>query len=71
MMVVARHSAMAASIWLAMPNSGQSELMPPSGSRTPWIRKYPQPATINPLATRFARRLRVSPSGFQRCPRKS
>ena len=34
-MVVARHNAMAASIWLAMPNSGQSELMPPSGSRTP------------------------------------
>ena len=34
-MVVATHSAMAASNWLAMPNSGHSELMPPSGSRTP------------------------------------
>src|SRR6185436_1680850 len=35
MMVVLTHSAMAASSWFAMPNSGQSELMPPSGSITP------------------------------------
>ena len=33
--VVATHSATAASSWLAMPNSGHSELMPPSGSITP------------------------------------
>ena len=37
--VVARHKAMLASNWFAMPKSGQSELMPPSGSRTPWMRK--------------------------------
>ena len=35
MTVVARQRAMAARSWLAMPKSGQSELMPPSGSRTP------------------------------------
>ena len=34
--VVAQASAVAASSWLAMPKSGQSELMPPSGSTTPW-----------------------------------
>ena len=33
--VVATHSAIAANNWLAIPNSGQSELIPPSGSRTP------------------------------------
>jgi len=33
--VVATHSAIAASNWFAMPNSGHSELMPPSGSITP------------------------------------
>ena len=38
-MVVATHSAMAASNWLEMPNSGHSELIPPSGSRTPCTRK--------------------------------
>ena len=66
--VVARQSAMAASIWLAMPNSGQSELMPPSGSRTPWIRKYPQPATISTLATRFALKLPVFPKRLPNMP---
>ena len=34
--VVASASAVAASSWLAMPKSGHSELMPPSGSITPW-----------------------------------
>ena len=34
--VVASASAVEASSWFAMPNSGQSELMPPSGSTTPW-----------------------------------
>ena len=32
---VPRINAIAASIWLPMPNSGHSELMPPSGSVTP------------------------------------
>ena len=35
-MVVATTSATEARIWFAMPKSGQRELMPPSGSRTPW-----------------------------------
>ena len=35
MIVVPRQRPIAASIWLAMPNSGQSDLMPPRGSRTP------------------------------------
>src|SRR5579862_218685 len=35
MTVTARHKAIAASIWFAIPNKGQSELIPPSGSRTP------------------------------------
>jgi hypothetical protein len=39
MIVVPTQSATAASNWFAMPNSGQSELMPPSGSVTPWYRK--------------------------------
>src|SRR5262250_1566987 len=38
-MVVATTRATAASSWMAMPNSGHSELMPPSGSTTPWYRK--------------------------------
>src|SRR5690606_7494076 len=36
-------SAMPASSWLAMPNSGKKVLMPPSGSVTPRMRMYPQP----------------------------
>ena len=35
MTVVPRQRAMAARSWLAMPKSGQRELIPPSGSRTP------------------------------------
>ena len=38
-------SAMAASSWLAMPNSGNSVLMPPSGSVTPISRMPPHAAT--------------------------
>ncbi len=34
--VVPTQSATAARSWLAMPKSGHSELMPPSGSTTPW-----------------------------------
>lgn len=38
-------SAIAASSWLAMPNSGKSVLMPPSGSVTPISRMLPHAAT--------------------------
>ena len=38
-------SAIAASSWLAMPNSGNSVLMPPSGSVTPINRMLPHAAT--------------------------
>ena len=34
---------------MAIPNSGHSELIPPSGSRTPWYRKYPHASTTTPL----------------------
>ena len=39
-------SAMAASSWLAMPNSGKSVLMPPSGSVTPISSTAPQAPTM-------------------------
>src|SRR4029450_12204429 len=38
-------SAIAASIWLAVPNSGHSVQMPPNGSITPTYRKYPHSVT--------------------------
>ena len=38
-------SAIAASSWLAMPNSGNSVLIPPSGSVTPISRMDPHAAT--------------------------
>jgi len=63
--VVARHRAMPASIWLEMPKIGQSALTPPSGSRTPMIRKKPQPSTMLPLASRLAPKWPVWRSGFQ------
>src|SRR4030095_5075561 len=47
MTVVPTVSAIAARSWLLMPNIGQSELIPPSGSRTPCTRKYPQPPTTS------------------------
>src|SRR5215217_7385680 len=37
--------------WLAIPKSGKSWLMPPRGSVTPTIRKYPQAPTMTALAT--------------------
>ncbi len=43
--VKTRHRAMQASSWLAMPKSGNSVLMPPSGSVTPMTRIEPQPMT--------------------------
>ena len=42
-------SAIAASNWLAMPNSGNSVLMPPSGSVTPISRMAPHAATTTTL----------------------
>src|SRR6476659_9305474 len=38
-------SAIAASIWLAVPNKGHSVQMPPNGSITPTYRKYPHSVT--------------------------
>ena len=38
-------NAIAASIWLAVPNSGHSVQIPPNGSITPTKRKYPHNAT--------------------------
>ncbi|CFS02184.1 Uncharacterised protein [Mycobacterium tuberculosis] len=42
-------SAIPASNWLAMPNSGNSVLMPPSGSVTPSSRMLPHAATTTKL----------------------
>src|SRR6516162_3102849 len=42
--VVHTQSAMVAKSWFEIPNRGHRLLMPPSGSSTPWIRKYPQAA---------------------------
>ncbi|CNH53754.1 Uncharacterised protein [Mycobacterium tuberculosis] len=42
-------SAIAASSWLAIPNSGNSVLMPPSGSVTPISRMLPHAATTTRL----------------------
>src|SRR5207253_10818738 len=67
MMVVATHRATVASNWLEMPNSGQSELIPPSGSFTPCHRKYPHAATIKALVDRMLGYQLVRPSGFQTC----
>src|SRR6516164_10608125 len=38
-------SAIAASIWLAVPNSGHNVQIPPNGSITPAYRKYPHRIT--------------------------
>src|SRR5215468_9766507 len=38
-------SAIAASIWLAVPNRGHSVQIPPNGSITPTYRKYPHSVT--------------------------
>src|SRR5207249_6795203 len=43
--VVPRQSATTDSNWLARPKSGQSELIPPSGSMTPTYKNQPQAAT--------------------------
>jgi hypothetical protein len=51
--VVATVRATAARSWLAMPKSGKSWLMPPKGSSTPTIRKYPQAATITALVIKL------------------
>src|SRR6478735_4771423 len=46
-------SAIAASIWLAVPNNGQRVQMPPNGSITPVYKKYPHIATESPEPFRF------------------
>ena len=54
-----------------MPNSGHSELIPPSGSFTPCHRKYPQAATISALVARIEGYQLVRPSGFHTWPSAS
>src|SRR5579864_4639974 len=71
MIEVATHSATAASNWFAIPNSGHSELIPPSGSRTPCQRKYPQSATMRPLVANTDGYQLVRPSGFHAWPSAS
>ncbi len=70
-MVVATHKATVASSWLEIPNSGHSELIPPSGSFTPCQRKYPHDPTISALVAKMLGYQLVRPSGFQMCPRPS
>src|SRR5215471_369238 len=69
--VVPRQSATTDSNWLANPNSGQSELMPPRGSITPSYKNQPHAATNNTLEKKFALQERVLPSGCHTLPRKS
>ena len=70
---MARHtaSAIAASSWLAMPNSGKNVLMPPSGSVTPMIRIAPQPATMIAVQTHAPARHEVSRNRGTKLPTKS
>ncbi|MNS39543.1 hypothetical protein D3C72_718300 [compost metagenome] len=63
--------AIAASSWLAMPKSGQSELMPPRGSITPWYRNQPQPATTIALVRITPGYQLTWPRGFQTWPSRS
>ena len=44
-MAVPTLKAIAASIWLAIPNNGHRILTPPLGSITPMYKKYPQHKT--------------------------
>src|SRR6476620_3667835 len=46
-------SAIAASIWLAVPNKGHSVQIPPNGSITPLYKKYPHRATESPEPIRL------------------
>src|SRR5207245_7101624 len=46
-------NAIAASIWLAVPNSGHSVQIPPNGSITPTTSKYPHTTTENADPIRF------------------
>src|SRR5580704_11987816 len=67
MIVVATHRATIASSWLAIPNSGHNELIPPSGSFTPCQRKYPHAPTISALVARIDGYQLVLPSGLYTC----
>ena len=70
---IARHtaSAMAARSWFAMPNSGKSVLIPPSGSVTPMIRMAPQPATMIAVQIHAPARQEVSRKRGTTLPRLS
>ncbi len=70
---MARHtaSAMAASSWLAMPNSGKNVLIPPSGSVTPRIRMDPQPATMMAVVSHAPARQSASRNLGMKLPRVS
>src|SRR5207253_9791606 len=61
--VVHRQSAITESSWFASPKSGQSVLMPPSGSTTPSYKNQPHAATSRTLEKKFAVHDRVFPSG--------
>src|SRR5215467_12237751 len=69
--VVPRQSATTDNNWLASPNNGHSELMPPRGSITPSYKNQPHAATSKTLENKFALHERVLPRGRQRFPRKS
>ena len=63
--------AIAASSWLAMPNSGNRVLMPPSGSSTPMSRIDPQPATITAVVIQAPSRHEWSRKRWLMPPRAS
>src|SRR5207253_7744404 len=69
--VVHRQSAITESSWFASPKSGQSVLMPPSGSTTPSYKNQPHAATSRTLEKKFAVHERVFPSGRHTFPNKS
>ena len=64
-------SAITASNWFATPKIGHSELIPPSGSITPWYKNQPHAPTNNSVASTLPVNDRVCPSGFATIPSKS
>src|SRR6266702_157220 len=71
MMAVDTDNAIAASIWLEIPNSGHRMLIPPLGSITPMYRKYHQPATLSVLEMITDGYQDVRPNGAEMCPSRS
>ncbi len=69
--VVATHSAIAASIWFAMPNSGHRLLMPPSGSIVPIVEEVAPAATTSPLQISTLGYQLVRPSAGTTLPSRS